>query len=281
MFTTKETSSPINLDAFSNLFTQDVRESIRTQIQEGVVAFGGSGADNTNGLIQNANPLTASLSPVTATLAQNSPELDRLNGEFDTVTAELAREDSNLRGLIQNGNTFLHAIAVNAAATQGTLVHAAGTLTTLDQALQGEESNLQAIFKEGPSSLDSAANLADQTNPVLSYINPHIRDLDTLLSYFLSATGYHNGGVLNSRIDATLYTGQNRVAIPCGGQQWQSGPNNTAGCTHEQPLSPPDAGTASPDSSSGVGSPAAPQAGSQSAPSSTPSVVQLFGGLFQ
>jgi phospholipid/cholesterol/gamma-HCH transport system substrate-binding protein len=122
VFSTKETSSPIQLDAFSNLFTQDVRESIRTQIQEGVVAFGGAGADNTNGLLHNLNPLTADLSPVTAVLAQRSPELDRLNGEFDTITAQLAHEDSNLRGLIENGNTFLHAIAVNAQAVQGTLV---------------------------------------------------------------------------------------------------------------------------------------------------------------
>ncbi|HEV7679512.1 MAG TPA: MlaD family protein [Candidatus Dormibacteraeota bacterium] len=284
VFGTGETQSPINLDAFSNLFTQDVRESIRTQIQEGVIAFGGSGADNTNALLQNLNPLSADLSPLTAVLAQRSPELDRLNGEFATITTELAREDRNLRGVIENGNTFLHAIAANAQAVQGTLVHAAGTLNSLDQALQGEESNLAAIFRKGPSSLDSATTLADQTNPVLSYINPHVKDLDTLLSYFLSATGLKSGGVLNSRIDATLYTGTARIAIPCGGQQWQGGPNNTAGCNNVQPIAAPDATASMQAPSSGTGAPTAAGTvtGSDAAAAAhRDTVVQLFGGLFQ
>jgi len=291
VFSTKETSSPIQLDAFSNLFTQDVRESIRTQIQEGVVAFGGSGAANTNGLLQNLNPLTADLSPVTAVLAQRSPELDRLNGEFDTITAELAGEDANLRGVIENGNTFLHAIAANAQATQGTLVHAAGALSSLDQALSGEEGNLAAIFRKGPSSLDSSANLADMTNPVLSYINPHIHSLDVLLNYFLSATGWQTttqpGGsvpVLNSRVDATLYFGNSRNAIPCGGQQWKvgsGGPNNAGNCSNAKALASPD-GSPGVSSSSASGSSSA-TGNSSGAASATPtsSVVQLFGGLFQ
>lgn len=294
VFTTKETTSPIQLDAFSNLFNSDVRESIRTQIQEGVVAFGGTGAANTNGLLQNLNPLTADLSPLTSVLAQRSPELDRLNGEFDTITAELASEDANLRGLIENGNTFLHTIAVNATAVQGTLVHAAGTLTSLDQALSGETDNLKAIFQKGPSSLDSSANLANMTNPVLSYINPHIGHLDTLLNYFLSATGLQAGSpggplVMNSRIDATLYVGNQRYAVACGGQQWtknsdpkQAGPNNTGGCSPMQPETAPDAGTAqsssAPSSAIGSGSSSGAAAGEQQQQTS---VVQLFGGLFQ
>ncbi len=290
VFSTKETTSPIQLDAFSNLFNTDVRESIRTQIQEGVVAFGGSGAANTNGLLQNLNPLTADLSPLTSVLAQRSPELDRLNGEFATITSELASEDANLRGLIENGNTFLHTIASNATAVQGTLVHAAGTLTSLDQALSGEEKNLEAIFAKGPSSLDSSANLANMTNPVLSYINPHIPSLDVLLSYFLSATGLESGSpggptVINSRIDATLYFGNQRYAVPCGGQQWDAkggGPNNAGNCALAARLAAPDAGTVSPSSSSssstGVAGPSSGAA--DGAQQQQRSVVQLFGGLF-
>jgi phospholipid/cholesterol/gamma-HCH transport system substrate-binding protein len=291
VFSTKETSSPINLDAFSNLFTQDVRESIRTQIQEGVVAFGGAGADNTDGLLHNLNPLSADLSPVTAVLAQRSPELDRLNGEFDTITADLASEDGNLHGLIENGNTFLHAIAANATSLQGTLVHAAGTLSSLDAALKGEESNLAAIFRKGPGQLDASANLADQTNPVLSFINPKIKDLDLLLNYFLSATGYQTpvnpaqqSGpfVLNSRIDATLYVGNQRQAVDCGGQQWSpngGGPSNN--CSSAKTLPSPDQGSqasgaaVAPSTSSGTASAADAQAQHQQ------SLVQFWGGLFQ
>ena len=53
-----------------------------------------------------------------------SPQLDNLNYEFDTITAELAREDSNLRPLIANLDTTLGALAVKESALQGTLVHA-------------------------------------------------------------------------------------------------------------------------------------------------------------
>jgi ABC-type transporter Mla subunit MlaD len=281
VFSLAETESPINLDAFSNLFDANVRESIRTQIQEGVLAFGGTGAENTNGLLQNLNPLTRDLSPITAVLAQRSPELDRLNAEFDTITADLAREDNNLGGLIENGNTFLHAIATHAQALQGTLVHAAGTLTSIDSALKGEESNLAAIFRKGPESLDASKALADQTNPVLAYINPHIRDLDTLLNYFLSATGYEAPGsnVMSSRIDATVYAGNQRSAIACGGQQWKDGPNNNAGCSSRS-LPPPDAGAQSASSSNGFTLPAAPGAATENAPA-TPSVHELYGVLFQ
>jgi phospholipid/cholesterol/gamma-HCH transport system substrate-binding protein len=287
VFGTDQTQSPINLDAFSNLFDQNVRESIRTQIQEGMIAFGGSGADNTNGLIQNVNPLSAKLSPVTAVLAQRSPELDRLNVEFDTITADLSREDSNLRGLISNGDTFLHAIATHAQSLQGTLVHAAGTLSSIDQGLKGEESNLEAIFQKGPSVLDSSALLATNTNPVLAYINPHVAHLDQLLSFFLSATGYQasdpNGNaVLNSRVDATLYAGSSRKAINCGGQQWVNGaggPNNTGNCSGDAPLTPPDQG-AQPSSSTNFsqanGLPALPGGSSTATPG-----LDLFGGLFQ
>jgi phospholipid/cholesterol/gamma-HCH transport system substrate-binding protein len=296
VFDVKETSSPINLDEFSNLFTKDVRESIRTQIQEGVVAFGGSGADSTNGLLQNLNPLTHDLSPVTAVLAQRSPELDRLNGEFDTITAELAREDSNLRGLVENGNTFLHAIASNASSLQGTLVHAAGTLGSLDAALKGEEANLAAIFRKGPGQLDASANLADQTNPVLSYINPKIDHLDQLLSFFLSATGYQTHTspdpnsplVLNSRIDATVYVGNQRAAIPCGGQQWKpgnGGPNNTGnGCAQQGMASLPQPDASSQSTGASVAPGVAPTIGSSAAEAQAAhqhSLVQFFGGLFQ
>lgn len=286
IFGVDQTDSPINLDAFSNLFTADVRESIRTQIQEGMIAFGGSGADNTNGLLQHLNPLSADLSPVTAVLAQRSPELDRLNVEFDTITADLSREDANLRGLISNGNTLLATIADHATSLQGTLVHAAGTLSSIDQGLQGEESNLQAIFEKSPAALDSSALLASNTNPVLSYINPHVAHLDQLLGYFLSATGYSadgSNGVLGSRIDASLYIPNSggKNAIACGGQQWKTGPNNAGNCPKAKPLTPPDAGASSFGFGPFAGT-SAPQGGSAAGSSAGASPgLQLFGGLFQ
>jgi phospholipid/cholesterol/gamma-HCH transport system substrate-binding protein len=278
VFGLAETSSPINLDEFSNLFTKDVTESIRTQIQEGVIAFGGSGADNTNALIHNLNPLTADLSPITSVLAQRSPELDRLNSEFDTVTRELSSEDANLRGLIQNGNTFLATLAQNATAVQGTLVHATGTLTTIDQALQGEQANLQAIFEKGPAALDKARQFSDLFVPIINTVNPKIPDLQQLLVQFLSATGYpttdSNGHpVIASRIDATIGGLDGiRSAVPCGGQWWGAPP-----CPY-----PPAAygGTSTPPHSSSSSSGSSPATGTAQGTQSS-EVPSMYGGLFQ
>jgi ABC-type transporter Mla subunit MlaD len=279
VFSTAETDSPINLDAFSNLFDQDVRESLRTQIQQGVVAFGGTGADNTNGLLEHANPLTRDLSPVTAVLAERSPELDRLNVEFDRITAELSSEDSNLRGLIENGNTFLHAIATHATALQGTLVHAAGTLTSIDNGLKGEEANLATIFRKGPGSLDAAKNLADQSIPSAtgyqSYTSP--------TSNLTNPLGLTNDPlVLNSRVDATVFIPSSmfngRTAISCGGQQWQTGPNNAGNCANAKKVPAPD-GDGHGQSGSVQSNGTATQ--SSSAAAGSDPILQLFGGLFQ
>jgi ABC-type transporter Mla subunit MlaD len=287
VFGVKETSSPVNLDEFSNLFDKNVTESIRTQIQEGVVAFGGSGASDTNAVIKNLNPLTADLSPLTSVLAARTPELDRLNTEFDTITRELASEDANLRGLIENGNTFLGTIASNASSVQGTLVHAAGTLASLDAGLKGEEANLAAIFAKGPAALDKAKTFADLFVPIVNTVNPYMGDLQQLLVQFMSATGYGasnppppagpGGTQISSRIDATLggtTDGTGRSAVACGGQWWGSPP-----C----PYPPADqGGTSHPVSTSSMSSSGA--SASTAAQSSSPrdqSVPSMYGGLFQ
>jgi ABC-type transporter Mla subunit MlaD len=211
-FALAETSSPVNLDELSNIFDPSVRTSIRTQLQEGVIAFGGTGIGDLNQTIANANPLTADAVPITAVLAARSPELDRLNGEFDTISGDLAREDSNLRGLIANGDIFLGTLAAHEVSLQGTLVHAAGTLTTLDLALRSEEGNLANIFQKGPNALNQAKSSADLLAPLISNVDPYIGDLDVLLHEFLTATGYNTGTGTNAfglpldtlRVDGSL-----------------------------------------------------------------------------
>jgi len=284
VFGLSETSSPINLDEFSNLFTADVRQSLRTQIEEGVVAFGGGGADDTNALLHNANPLSADLAPVTAVLAARSPELDRLNAEWDTLSGELAREDANLRGLIENGNTTLGAIASHASHLQGTLVHAAGTLTSLDQTLKGEESNLAAIFRKSPASLEKQQASDVAIVPVLQFINPYLPDLNNLLNNLVSVSGIPANGLpvaggsytQDFRVDASLYAGKLRSAYACGGQ-----PDLQPGCT--TPVKPHTGGAS-------VSGPTVQPSGGSSATgtgsngSSLPSLPQLlpqFGELFQ
>jgi phospholipid/cholesterol/gamma-HCH transport system substrate-binding protein len=225
-FALGQTSSPVNLDELSNIFDPSVRESIRTQLQEGVIAFGGTGIGDLNQTIANANPLTADAVPITGVLGARSPELDRLNGEFDTITAELSREDANLRGLLANGEVFLGVLATHQVSLQGTLVHAAGTLTTLDQALRGQESNLAAIFQKGPNALNQAKSAADFLAPLISNVDPYIADLDILLHEFITATGYTQtipptsnayGLPLDMlRVDGSLNP-PGKSASPCGG----------------------------------------------------------------
>jgi phospholipid/cholesterol/gamma-HCH transport system substrate-binding protein len=223
-FSLSQTSSPVNLDELSNIFDPSVRTSIRTQLQEGVIVFGGTGVGDFNSTIGNLNPLTADAIPVTGVLAARSPQLDRLNGEFDTISGDLAREDANLRGLIANGDVVLGVLAAHEVSLQGTLVHAAGTLTSLDQGLRGEEGNLATIFQKGPNALQQAKSAADLLAPLISNIDPYIGDLDVLLHEFQTATGYNTGTGSNAwglpldtlRVDGSLNPA-GKSAQPCGG----------------------------------------------------------------
>ncbi len=230
-FDVNHTTSPVNLDEFSNIFDPSVRTSIRTQLQEGVIAFGGTGVGDLNQTIANANPLTADAIPITSVLGQRSPELDRLNFEFDTISGDLAREDASLRGLLINGNQFLGVLATHQVSLQGLLVHAAGTLSSIDQGLHGEEGNLAAIFQKGPNALNQAKNSADLLTPLISNVDPYIADLDVLLHEFLTATGYTASGTNNAygglldmlRVDGSLPL-PGHTAKACGGTRSNPGP---------------------------------------------------------
>lgn len=221
-----QTSSPVNLDELGNVFDQNVRDSIRTQINQGNLAFGGdgleNGAQNFNGLVSNLNPLTRDLQPITAVLAQRTPELQRLDTEYNTILGELAREDQNLRGVINNGDVLFRAIVDKQADLQGTLDHAAAVLTKVDQVMTGEQSNLIAFFQKGPVALDKNVQANDLLNPLVTSVNPHIPHLQTLLHYFVTGNGYVAQGVDSLRVDGSLpLTG--RTASPCGGEPKEQG----------------------------------------------------------
>jgi phospholipid/cholesterol/gamma-HCH transport system substrate-binding protein len=197
-FDLSRTQSPINLDALSNVFTPDVRTAIRTQLQEGVLAFGGTGTTDLNATLVNANPLTLDAIPVTAVLATRSPQLDNLNFEFDTISGDLAREDANLRPLIASLDTTMGALAVRQAELQGTLVHAANVFGDLSQALNSSttQADLARIFQQGPQSLACASAIANYITPLVTAVNPYISSsapysLDTLLADFVTASGYN------------------------------------------------------------------------------------------
>lgn len=221
---TTATSSPVNLDELSNVFDPSVRTAIRTQLQEGVLALGGSGPGDLNDTLHNAGPLLGTAIPVTDVLAARSPQLDRLNGEFATLSGDLARENANLRGLIVNGDVLLGALATKQVQLQQTLVHAQGTLTTLDAGLQGSEADLRRFLHEGPAALAAARSAADLLTPLIAAVNPHIPSLDTLLYEMMTATGYNLGTPNDAygrpidtlRVDGTLPP-SSHTATGCGG----------------------------------------------------------------
>jgi ABC-type transporter Mla subunit MlaD len=211
-FPLNQTRSPVSLQELNNVFTPSVRESIRTQLQEGVLAFGGAGALDLNGTLQNANPLTLDAIPLTDVLATRSPQLDALNFEFDTISGELAREDANLRPLIVNLDATMNAIAVQQDALKGTLDHAANVFADLTQTLANPATHddLIRIFEQGPQSLSCAKAIADNITPLVRAVNPYISyskpySLDSLLADFITGTGFNNtpavGNVNSLRAD--------------------------------------------------------------------------------
>lgn len=206
-----ETQSPVNLDELSNVFDPSVRTSIRTQLQEGVIALGGAGAQDLKQTLGEADPLTRDAIPVTEVLATDSPQLDQLNFEFASISGQMAREDADLRALIPNLDTTLGALAAQDVHLQGALVHAAGVFTSLDQSLSSlqAQSELEYLLRSGPDALDCAQTLAGYIEPLVADVNPHVPDLDLLLEEFVTATGYtaDQSGIDTLRIDPTLPPG--------------------------------------------------------------------------
>ena len=218
-FGLSQTQSPVGLDELNNVFTPSVTEAIRTQLQEGVLALGGSGAPDLNQTLLYADPLTKDTIPVTSVLAGDSPQLSRLNFEFNTISGELAREDFNLRPLITNLDTTLGVLAQRESDVQGILVHAASVFSELNRGLApvvrpdagnkipvAGESDLARLFTIGPQALTCAEAISTYITPIVTQVNPHIPNLDVLLGEFVTATGYNtgtNGGVDALRIDPT------------------------------------------------------------------------------
>jgi phospholipid/cholesterol/gamma-HCH transport system substrate-binding protein len=203
-----QTQSPVNLDELSNVFDPSVRESIRTQLQEGVLALGGAGAADLNTTLRELDPLTRDAVPLTAVLAADSPQLDHLNLEFAHISDELAAEEADLRTLLPDLDTTLGALAAREQQLQGTLAHAAGTFASLDSTFSSldAQTDLEYLFRSAPNALSCASSFATYIEPVVANVNPHIPNLDLLLNEFITATGYSGdqSGIDTLRIDPTL-----------------------------------------------------------------------------
>lgn len=211
VFTVSQTQSPVKLSELSNVFTPSVRTAIRTQLQEGVLALGGAGAPDLNSTLYYADPLTRDTVPISQVLADRTPQLNDLNIEFNTITAALAREDSNLRPLITNLDTTLGVLAARQGDLQGLLVNGAAVFNQLNAALRvpGAVTGLTNILNQSAAALTCAAALGNGLEPVIASVNPNVSTLDALLGEFITATGYYAdpGNVDSLRVNAFLAGG--------------------------------------------------------------------------
>ena len=210
-FAVSQTQSPVKLSELSNVFTPSVRTAIRTQLQEGVLALGGAGAPDLNSTLLYADPLTRDTVPITEVLAGRTAQLNDLNFEFNTITADLAREDSNLRPLITNLDTTLGVLANREGALQGTLVNGATVFSELNSALRvpGAVTGLTNIFNQSAAALTCTEALGSSLDPIITSVNPNVASLDVLLGEFITATGYFSNpnNVDSLRVNAFLAGG--------------------------------------------------------------------------
>jgi ABC-type transporter Mla subunit MlaD len=239
VFGISQTQSPVGLDELGNVFDPSVRTSIRTQLQEGVLALSGTGAADLNQTLLYADPLTRDAVPVTEVLAVDSPQLDHLNLEFAHISGELAHEDSALRRLIPDLDTTLGALAAQESHVQGTLVHAAATFTSLASAFSSlqTQTDLEHLFRSGANALNCAGSLATYIEPLIADVNPHVPNLDLLLNEFITATGYYGdpAGIDTLRIDPTLPP-SNETATESGGLSLEH--HGNVGTHYQPPLLP-------------------------------------------
>ena len=174
------TTSPTDLDQINAIFDAPTREKLKAATLQGQIALGGR-AQTLNADILQLRNLAVAAEPVTGVLDEHQVALDRATVAFDTLTQKLAREDVALRGLVDHGANVLSAVQAHDLELAGLLQHGDASFTKLDAVLNGNETNVAALFARQPSSLRSTDFSVNSSIPITQATLPLLDPLFELL----------------------------------------------------------------------------------------------------
>jgi phospholipid/cholesterol/gamma-HCH transport system substrate-binding protein len=165
-----QTVLPVDLDQILHALGQPERQSLQTAIIQLGQAAAGRGVD-VNNLVASARTLTATLLDPVAALDSVAPGLSDMLVKNEAFNADFA--EVPLDQLVANADTTLAAFAASSDHLQSLLTHADSTLTTLDQALQGQGGNLHSILDQAPGVIDQL----NEFNGLLGAFGANLRGL--------------------------------------------------------------------------------------------------------
>jgi phospholipid/cholesterol/gamma-HCH transport system substrate-binding protein len=189
----QDTAAPVSLDQVMDIFDPTTRAKLKTLTLQGGKSLDNRGAD-INHVLADLPATSAQLADAAQNLDQSQAQLDALTVEFDRISAQMAAEDTNLRGDLRNGASLLDTIAARESRLQAEITHANQGLGAVNAGLDGHQQDLAKLLIRMPSLQDHLRQLSSSADPALADINMCYPDIINAIAELASATSYRRPG---------------------------------------------------------------------------------------
>lgn len=190
----EDTASPVSLDQVMDIFDPATRAKLKTLTLEGGKSLDSRGTD-VNHVLSDLPATSAQLADAAGNLDRSQEQLDALTLEFDHIAAEMAAEDTNLRGDLRNGASLLDTIAARESRLQAEITSANQGLGAANAGLAGHQQDLAQLLTKMPSLQEHLRRLSSSADPALADINMCYPDIIKAIAELASATSYKRPGV--------------------------------------------------------------------------------------
>lgn len=160
------TAQPIDSDELTAALDTDTRAFFQLLVN-GVDRGLDGRATDLQELLKTLQPTAEQLQEVTGALSARRKELRRLVHSLAVLTKATATKDTELAGVIRDGNATIKALANQEGALRASVSKLPGTLATTNRTL----GNLQAISGEVTPTLDGLRPTVEKLKPVLGSVD--------------------------------------------------------------------------------------------------------------
>jgi phospholipid/cholesterol/gamma-HCH transport system substrate-binding protein len=189
----QDTAAPVSLDQVMDVFDPTTRAKLKTLTLEGGKSLDNRGTD-VNHILSDLPATSAQLADAAQNLDKSQQQLDDLTVEFDRIAAEMAAEDTNLRGDLRNGASLLDTIAARESRLQAEITYANQGLAAVNAGLDGHQQDLAKLLRQMPSLQDHLRQLSSAADPALADVNMCYANIIDAISQLASATSYKRPG---------------------------------------------------------------------------------------
>jgi virulence factor Mce-like protein len=190
----EDTAAPVSLDQVMDVFDPTTRAKLKTLTLEGGRSLDNRGTD-VNHILADLPATSAQLADAAQNLDRNQQQLDDLTVEFDRISAQIAAEDTNLRGDLRNGASLLDTIAARESRLQAEITYANQGLGAASAGLDGHQQDLANLLLRMPGLQEHLRRLSSAADPALADVNMCYSNIIDAIGQLASATSYRRPGV--------------------------------------------------------------------------------------